>query len=334
MNVPIGIVALVLAVRLLPGTARDRDHRLDVPGFFLLAPGLALLVYGLSEVGTTGGFTASSVRVSLVAGAVLTVAFVLRSLRAAEPLVDMRLFRRRNFSVATVAIFLTGATLYGTMFLLPLYYQIVRGQSPWMAGLLMAPQGIGAALVMRPAAQLADRFGTRRTVPVGMVLLAVGTLAYTQVSATTSYGVLAVALFVRGIGLGFGMMPVFAASYRGLTHAEIPRATTATNIVRQVGGSLGVALFAVVLQQAITRQFPGSDTTLGSVSAGHLSATEAGRLAAAFGTSFWWSFGVCVLAIVPSFFLPGRLPAEPGVVAEIVDAEEASAEDIAGATTE
>jgi len=322
VNVPIGIVALILAARFLETTPQDRDHRFDLIGFLLLAPGLALLVYGLSLVGSDGGFS-QGVDLSLVVGVLLCAGFVWRSFKAPEPLLDMHLFRRRSFSVATICIFLTGATLYGTMFLLPLYYQVCRGESPWLAGLLMAPQGIGAALAMRPAANLADKYGPRRTVPWGMALLAVGTLAYTQVSGTTSYAFLAVALFVRGIGLGFGMMPVFAASYRGLGHAEVPRASTATNIIRQVGGSIGVAVFAVVLSNQITRHFPGQDTSLGTMAAHALPPGVANRLAEAFATSFWWSFAVCALAVVPALFLPGRL--EPADVPAQASAPAAAA---------
>jgi len=328
VNVPIGIVALILAVRFLPTTPSDRSHRLDVVGFCLLAPGLALLVYGLSEVGSNGGFSSRSVQASLLVAVLLILGFVLRSLRAPEPLVDLRLFKRFNFSVSTVCIFLVGATLYGTMFLLPLYYQIVRGESPWMAGLLMAPQGIGAALVMRTSARLADRYGPRRTVPCGMALLALGTLAYTQVSGSTSYAFLACALFVRGIGLGFGMMPVFAAAYRGLSFDEVPRASTATNIIRQVGGSLGVAVFAVVLQNAIVRQFPRDTPSLGAVQS-HLPLAVANRLAEAFATSFWWSFGVCALAVLPAVFLPGPVGSEPGVWKELEEAEATNLEEVA-----
>jgi EmrB/QacA subfamily drug resistance transporter len=321
VNVPIGIVALILSFRYLPRSAPDKGHRFDLWGFLCLAPGLALLVYGLSEVGTTGGFTAHSVTYSLAGAVVLIVGFVFRSLRAPEPLIDLRLFKRFNFTIATICIFLVGATLYGTMFLLPLYYQICRGESPWMAGLLMAPQGIGAAMVMRPAANLADKLGTRKTVPVGMAFLALGTLAYTQVSGSTSYWFLAVALFVRGIGLGFGMMPVFAASYRGLTHDQVPRASTATNIIRQVGGSLGVAVFAVVLSRSIASVFPGQNFNLGASPDVRLPVTVVDKLAGAFSTSFWWSFGVCAFAILPALLLPGPLPAEPGVRDELVEAE-------------
>ena len=259
----------------------------------------------------------------------LIIGFIFRSLRAPEPLLDLRLFKRFNFSVATVCIFLVGATLYGTMFLLPLYYQIVRGESPWKAGLLMAPQGIGAALVMRTSAKAADRYGTRRTVPFGMALLALGTLAYTQVSGSTSYAFLACALFVRGIGLGFGMMPVFAAAYRGLSFEQVPRASTATNIIRQVGGSIGVAVFAVVLQNAISRRFPGSSLTLGTVQSHPLPLALANRLAGAFATSFWWSFGVCAFAVLPAILLPGPLRPTPGVWEELEDAEAANLDDVA-----
>jgi EmrB/QacA subfamily drug resistance transporter len=303
VNVPIGIITLWLSRSFLPKSTRDNQHRFDLLGFALLSPGLALIVYGLSEVGTQGGFRGASVWDSLIAGVILVTLFVLRSIKAPEPLIDMRLFRDRTFSVASIGIFLTGATLYGTMFLLPLYYQIDRGDAAWKAGLMMAPQGIGAALVMRFAGSLSDRHGPRYVATFGMAVLALGTFFYTGVSATSSYLVLGVALFVRGIGLGFGMMPVFAASYRNLTHQNVPKATSATNIIRQIGGSLGVAIFAVVLQTQITERLPRDGARL---QAGLIKPTvsDLARMADAFAHSFWWSFGTCVIAIVPALFLP------------------------------
>lgn len=313
VNVPIGIVALFLAARFLKPSERDKSHRFDLMGFLFLSPGLALLVYGLSEVCNEGGFSSTSVRLSLAIGIALTIAFVLRSLRAKEPLMDMRLFKNRTFSIASICIFLTGATLYGTMFLLPLYYQVVRGESPWMAGLLMAPQGIGAALMMRKAGIWSDRYGARRVVPIGMAILALGTFAYTQVSGTTSYALLASALFVRGIGLGLGMMPVFAASYRDLSHDQIPRATTATNILRQVGGSLGVAIFAVVLQTQIAHRLPTAGPGVLGATGVAIPPAIVDKLAQAFATSFWWSFGTCVIAIIPALLLPSAPALAPSM---------------------
>lgn len=303
VNVPIGLIALWLARSYLAKSERDNNHRFDLVGFLLLSPGLALVVYGLSQVGEVGGFHGASVWVSLIVGTIFSALFVLRSLKVLDPLIDMRLFRDRTFSVAAVGIFLTGATLYGTMFLLPFYYQIDRGDAAWKAGLMMAPQGIGAALVMRYAGSLSDRKGPRYVAAFGMATLALGTYFYTGVSVTTSYLFLATALFIRGIGLGFGMMPVFAASYRNLTHANVPKATSLTNIIRQVGGSLGVALFAVVLQTQITGRFGARSAALQS---GLIkpTANDLQGMAYAFDHSFWWSFGTCVIAILPALLLP------------------------------
>jgi len=322
VNVPIGIVALWLAKDFLPRSTRDNDHRFDLLGFLLLSPGLAIVVYGLSEVASQGGFHGAAVWDSLVGGVALIVLFVVRSTRAPEPLIDMHLFKDRTFSVSSIGIFLTGATLYGTMFLLPLYYQVDRGDAAWKAGLMMAPQGIGAALVMRFAGSLSDRHGPRYVAAFGMAMLALGTFFYTSVTATSSYYFLGLALLVRGVGLGFSMMPVIASSYRNLTHKDVPKATTATNIIRQVGGSLGVAVFAVVLQTQIAQRFPATGA---QIQAGLIKPTmnDLQRIASAFGHSFWWSFGTCLIGIVPTFFLPNRGVAHrtgaPDVVTTIVD---------------
>lgn len=314
VNVPVGIITLFLCTTFLVQSQKDRDHRFDLLGFAFLAPGLGLLIYGLSEVGILGGFRGQSVWDSLIAGAVLTVAFVRRSLRAPEPLMDMRLFKDRTFSVASVGIFLTGATLYGTMFLLPLYYQIDRGAHAWQAGLLLAPQGIGAALVMRLAGSMSDKYGPRWVAVFGMSVMALGTVVFTTLTANTNYTELAIALFVRGLGLGFGMMPVFAASYRNLSKHAVPRATSATNILRQIGGSFGVAVFAVVLDQQFATRIGAAGAR--ALQSGHAVVTPAllAAAAAAFATSFWWSFGSCAIGILPALFLPNH-PVQKSVAA-------------------
>src|ERR1019366_2088324 len=149
INVPIGIFTLILSSRFLVGNEERIRNSFDGVGFALLSPGLAALVDSLSEVGITGRFTSAPVLVSFVLGLALMVGFVLHALRIRNPLLDLRLFKNRNFTISNICMFVMGATLYGSMFLLPLYYQIARGQSPWQAGLLMAPQVIGAALLMR-----------------------------------------------------------------------------------------------------------------------------------------------------------------------------------------
>jgi EmrB/QacA subfamily drug resistance transporter len=308
INVPVGIVTLVLSSRFLKGHEEKVSHSFDVRGFALLSPGLAALVYSLSEVGITGKFTSGPVLVSFVLGLALMGGFVLHALHARHPLLDLNLFRNRNFTIANICMFILGATLYGSMFILPLYYQIARGQSPWQAGLLMAPQGIGAALVMRKSGSITDRLGPRRVVPPGILIMAAATVPFCFVTATSDQLLLAGTLFVRGLGLGLCMMPIMAAAYFDLSHADIPRATTTLNIVRQVGASIATALFAVILQRQIlenTHAHSNSDAALLSQTV-KLPPAIAEKVAAAFAHTFWWAVAIILIAFIPTLFLPSH----------------------------
>jgi MFS family permease len=235
------------------------------------------------------------------------VGFVVHALHTKYPLLELRLFKNRNFSIANICIFVLGATLYGSMFLLPLYYQIARGESPWMAGLLMAPQGIGAACIMRLSGSITDRVGPRRVVPAGILLMAAATIPFAFVTTNTSDLLLAATLFVRGLGLGLSMMPIMAAAYFDLSNADIPRASTTLNIVRQVGGSVATALFAVVLQRQIIHNVGGGKS--GGISLSEtvkLPPEVADKVAAAFAHTFWWAVATILIAFVPTLFLPHR----------------------------
>ncbi len=312
VNIPIGLVALVLSARTLKADATGTAGKLDVVGLSLLSPGLAAIVYGLSEAGSSGGFGDTRVIVGLIAGTALMVAFVWHALRDRAPLIDLRLFSNRGFTAASLTALLLGGTVFGAMFLLPLYYQIVRGQSALSAGLLMAPQGLGAMLAMPISGRITDKVGAYRVVPYGIVTVVIGTIAYTQVTAHTSEVLLALALFVRGLGLGMAMMPSMSAAYQTLAHHQVARATTMINIVRQVGGSLGTAVLAVILQRQIVASLGGGS---GGGSAGNLLGGTAkvpqharDLVANAFGTSFWWAVGLSTICIVPALLLPRVRP--------------------------
>jgi MFS family permease len=205
-------------------------------------------------------------------------------------------------------MFVMGATLYGSMFLLPLYYQIARGQSAWQAGLLMAPQGIGAALLMRRSGAITDRAGPRRVVPVGIVIMALATIPFAFVTSSTSEVLLAGTLFVRGLGLGLTMMPIMSAAYFDLSHSDIPKASTTLNIVRQIGASMATAAFAVVLQRGIvenTHLHGSSDSALLSTTV-RLPPEIAEDVARAFARTFWFAVATIVIAFIPTLFLPSH----------------------------
>ena len=156
------------------------------------------------------------------------------------PVVDVRLLRGRGFAAATVTMFLAGAALFGGMILLPLYYQIDRDASPVAVGLLLAPQGIGAAVAMRWSGRLTDRIGGGPVVTAGLIVLLIGTLPYALVTSSTPYWLLVVGLLVRGIGLGFTLMPTMASAYALLDHHEVPRATPMLNVLQRIGGAIEI----------------------------------------------------------------------------------------------
>jgi EmrB/QacA subfamily drug resistance transporter len=308
VNVPIAAVALVLAARLLHADAGRADAgRLDWLGLALLSPGLAGIVFGLSESESHGGFGAPIVWGPIVVGLGLVALFVAHALRAPRPLLDLRLFRVRAFAAAASTTFLVGAALFGAMIILPLYYQVARGESALTAGLLMAPQGLGAAMAMPLAGRLTDRVGGGRVAVVGLAILTIGTIPFAFLEADTSYPLLAVLLVLRGFGIGGSMMPAMAAAYATLESSAVPRATSVLNVVQRIGGSMGTALLAVVLQGEIKDQLgtfggPAASGTLERLPDA-VRARVADPLASAFAATFWWAVGMSVAAMVPAIVL-------------------------------
>jgi EmrB/QacA subfamily drug resistance transporter len=291
VNVPFAVAGLLWAWRSLPADRRGTAQRLDVLGLVLLSPAVAALIYGLTEVATKGGFAHSAVLVPIALGLALLAAFVFHALHTShEPLIDLRLFRKRSFSASTSLLFLSGFAVYGGMLLMPLYFQQLRGQSALVAGLLLAPQGAGVLLTRGLAGRLTDRMGARPIVLVGLALTVAGTFAYARAGLHTSELLLACSLVVRGAGVGMLTIPVTATAYLGLRPDRIPHATSTTRLVQQIGGSFGAAVIAVILQTQMVAHANGS-----------------AGLALAFAHTFWWSLGLAALAVVPALLLPSHV---------------------------
>ena len=221
-----------------------------------------------------------------------------RVVRGKRALLDLSLFRRPRFAAAAATNFLLPLALFGALIVLPLYYQFVRRQSPLDVGLLLIPQGVGAALAMPIAGRLTDKVGARPVVSAGLVVAVLGTLAYTRVGADTSYAYLAAALFVLGLGIGSTIMPSMAAAFQALAREEAPRATSALNAIQRIAGAIGTAAMAIVLQRAIADSVP--DCTPASPGWRALSAQQraeaAPALAGAFAATFWVAVGLIGLA--------------------------------------
>ncbi|HZL55323.1 MAG TPA: DHA2 family efflux MFS transporter permease subunit [Solirubrobacteraceae bacterium] len=289
VNLPIGILAIFLAMRILPASGKIAvPPRLDIRGLLLMALGMPLLTYGLAEIGILDTFTAPRVVIPFFAGAALLVLFALHAWRAKHPLLDLHLYKRGTYASASLVMFFLGAALFGAIILLPLYYQNLRHESIIDTGLLLGPQGIGMAFVMPFVGRLTDRVGGGPLALFGVVLTLLAGIPLGFIGAHTSILWLSLVTTVRGVGIGFAFMPSFVAAFASLERHELPDAAPQLNVLMRIGGSIGVAVLAVVLERAL-------------VSAGH--SPSAAATAGAYGTAFWWSFGLSAAAIAPCVWL-------------------------------
>jgi EmrB/QacA subfamily drug resistance transporter len=310
VNVPFCVAGLLLAWRYLaddaPGRAQGpaaRQAKLDVPGLLLIAPGTSVLLYGLANAGTSAGFGRPDAIIPLVIGVALLGAFTWYALRRARPLVEIRLLAKRSVASSSAALFFSGFSLYGAMLLLPLFYQDVRGTTALTAGIVLVPQGLGMVLSRTVAGSNIDKFGARRIVLAGCVVVAAATVPFAFAGPHTSSWLLALWMIIRGFGLGAVTMPLMVAAYVGLDQEQIPHSSVLTRTAQQIGGSFGTAVLAVILEGAI--------------------AAHHGALADAFHVAFWWSAGFSAVAVLLSLWLPGvqRTPpaeAAPGAQPALV----------------
>ncbi|MFJ7627038.1 MDR family MFS transporter [Streptomyces sp. NPDC097595] len=287
VNLPIGAAAVLLARRYVPVVPpAPQRTAFDLRGALLLSPGLAVLVYGLTEVAHDRAVPAT---IGVVAGVVMLVAFTVHGLRTrGTPLVDPRLFARPPFGAAALALVVLGASVFGTTFLLPLYFQSGRGMSAWEAGLLLAPQGLGAAAGSVLVNRTISKVAPRTLVVAGIVLIVAGTAPFTWLGHGVPDAVIASALVVRGFGMSMVGAPVMNIVYSRIEPEQLPRAAGALNLLNTVGGSVGTAAVAVILEN-------------------RLAATGA-DVPAAFGDTFWWVLGFCLFAAAAATRLPRTRP--------------------------
>ncbi len=321
INLPIGAAALVYAAVVLPSDSPTPSESFDFVGMLLLSPGLALFLYGVSSIPEAGTVWDTKVLTTAAIGLALVVVFVLRTLfRSPEhPLMDLQLFRNRALSVSVIAMSLFAIAFFGASLLFPSYFLQVRDETTLRAGLLLAPQGLGAMLTMPAAGILTDRIGPGKIVIAGISTIVVGMAMFTQVGVDTSYTYLLGALFIMGLGMGGTMMPIMTSALQTLKDHEIARGSTLMNITQQIAASIGTALFSVLLTNgfksidlagpaiaslsdpAIAESLPPADIAQGLSDA-----------ADAFADVFVVATILVAVCLVPAFLLPRRPPAARG----------------------
>jgi hypothetical protein len=268
-------------VRLLPNTPPRPAGRLDTPGFVRLAIGVPSIVFALAQMESNGSPLSLAAVIPLFAGIGLVCDFVRHALRAAHPLLDLRLYARRTFATGSLALFSLNIAWFGVFIILPLYFQQVRHASPAMAGLLLAPQGIGTLAGM-VFARHRDHRRTRRLASAGVLALAVTTAAFSQLGASCPAWVICALLVIAGFGGGLAWVAATAAGYAELAPEKISHASPLVATTMRLGASFGTALAAIVLQHELNRASVGGEA----------------HLVAAYHSTFQWAMFAALLALV------------------------------------
>ncbi|MDA3646490.1 multidrug efflux MFS transporter [Saccharopolyspora indica] len=246
INVPVGALALLCAVLYLREEERTDPGRFDLPGFLLAGIGLASLLYGL-EQGAQLGWGTAQVWVSLLVAGLLIAGLIWRELTVRHPMLDLRLLADRMFGTGNLLLLCQTGSMFGVLFLLPLYLQNLRGVSPMGTGLVLMPQAVVMLLTTQVVSRVYGRIGPKRLILAGFAVQAAICAGLQLQGLTTSLGFLVALLVVQGAAMGLLMTPLQTATFAGVSGPKMGQASSLFNVSRQVATALGTAVVATVL---------------------------------------------------------------------------------------
>ena len=250
VNVPVGALAIAASLLLITESRDDTHESLDLPGLGASALGLFALTYGLIEANTYG-WTSGRILGSFAVAVIALAGFVTIERRRRAPMLDLTLFRSGTYAGANVAMLLVALAMFGVFFFVSLYMQNVLGYSAVQAGAAFLPMTLIIILVAPLAGKASDKYGSRWLITIGMLLLSIQLLYFSQLSANSSFWNLLPAFIVGGIGMSLTMTPTAAAATRAVPVEKSGVGSAVLNAMRQVGGSVGIALMgAIVAAQA------------------------------------------------------------------------------------
>ena len=263
VNLPLGILTFLLALFILRSDKAEQTHnttsaqqapqgaRFDILGLILAMLSFTALVYGISEASSLG-WGSRTVLLSLISGSLVLVAFVMTELNVNDPVLDIRLFLNYTFSSANFLLWVLVASLFGSLFLLPFFFERIQGQSPLSAGTYLIAQGLASAVGVFLSGALYNRVGPRILAFLGFILITIGTFALTQLTVSTPGLSLQGWFVLRGLGLGFINIPLQTLALSVISNQAMARASSLVNVTRQVSGALGVSLLTTYLTQRAT----------------------------------------------------------------------------------
>lgn len=252
VNVPVGAIALFITAILQKEYKAETPPPFDIPGFITSGIFLPLFMYGLSEVNSstnTQGWNSPVVLGSMWISAVVFILFIYFELTVKYPLINLRVFKDRNFALSNLMIFIFGIGMFGSTFLIPLYLQNNLGYSAFQAGMFFIPVGIIQGFCSPTAGALGQKINPKILIASGLILMAVSFYLNFFLSFLTEKWYIMMSLYLRGIGMGILFTPLLTLSLANIKSDMMAQASSITNIIRQMGGSFGVAIFSHILTQ-------------------------------------------------------------------------------------
>jgi len=286
VNVPIAIIAVILAIPFVRESRATGNTKYDIPGAITATLGLVSLVYGISKASSPEGWTGTQTLTFMGLGIVLLIAFMFIESKTSHPLLPMRILKNRNRGGAYLASFFVGIGLFAMFLFLTYFFQGVLGYSPLKSGLLFLPFSAGVIVSAGIASQLLPRFGPRWVTGAGFIMTVVGMLLLLRMNATSGYvGDILPSLIIISLGMGLVFVPLSAVSLYAVGDHDAGVASAVLNTSQQIGGAIGVAFLNTIAASATTAY----------IVANNLQGPTPDALVAGFNRGFLW--GAVILAV-------------------------------------
>lgn len=292
INIPFVLIALYFIQTKLPSyEPRNKNSKLDFIGIALLAAISGTIIYGIVQASSKASFTNPETLLYVGIGLALLIVYVIYALyRKEKAILPLNLFRQKNFVAAMISLFLAGIATNGPMLLLPLFFQNVRGNSVVVAALSLIPQGLGMLAARPLIGKMTDKIGARWVVLVSLVITFIGSLPFVFFVQQSPYWIIAVVLFVRGMGVGGITLPIMSDAYTGLSGEQIQHASIATRIIQNIGGAFGSAVLATTVAKSMFNIVPNIP-----------------HLSDAYHNGFLVAVILVIVIFIPAMFLTNKL---------------------------
>jgi len=306
INLPIGVIAVIVGLRTLPKIERKHVPSLDFLGMIFAPLAFASLAYGVSsagggEGGAGSGWTSPEALIGMIVGGISLIVFIIIELKRKEPLLELRVFKSSNFTRGIILQWIVQIALFGTLFLIPIFLQIAKGYSAFDTGLILLPQALAAGIFMPIGGKLFDRFGARPIVIAGLSIVTIAGFILSQLSADTTLLTLMIPIALLGAGMGLSMMPLNTHIMQSAPKELVSRVTSLTAAAQQVMTSFAIAGLSTILASRVE----------------HYSATNPGPnvVYSSYGDTFFILASISIVGALTAFLLR-RPKQEDGTSAE------------------